>query len=600
MNVIHQSPNVNPSDFVITSQSFGLLRKALFENMGKEKAKRFLLRFGKELGTMKANELMQDHSSIEYFQDFAIDIHINLGHISRVERNSTSPFLIEDGEVKNISGKWIDSFEVDLHLKHHGLADECSCHTLSGFASGFMSTIQQRDIFVKELFCRSKGDPDCVFEVNTKEYWQKKSEEPLAIYDDQTILNELEMTYDNLLIKNKLLDKIVQYHDQLTECVTQENHLEEVVKKAFDLLNIPIIIKDLQGKIIFLHGLEVEDFHPYITNKKTETIDQFHKTTYQKVGKFNLLTTPIYLNNKVFANCSFVNLDSDWDENDYLFLERLSNVLSICLLNEKISFETTERLKISILDRLINKQYSMLSEITTQLKYLAPHIDKPFMTLSIKCEPKRNCKKPFDIYEQLLQFSKSLQKYFIDGLLSQHKDEIVILVFSVKDTAAFVNKMKRVLTNMEKMNEDIQYKIGISQPFDHLSNFEHSLKQAEQAVRFPRLEKMIHFEELGFLGILLQNMNVQQLNELAKKEMGILLEPGAKNKELLHTLYVYLMNGCRMEKTMRDLSLSLGGIQYRIRKIETILQKDLKDFSSNSYLLMLIESLLLLNDITFH
>src|SRR3954465_11368049 len=103
MNVLQQSPNVNPSDFVITSQSFGLLRKALFENMGKEKAKRFLLRFGKELGTMKAKELMQDHSSIEYFQDLAIDIHINLGHISRVERHSTSPFLIEGDKVTNIS-----------------------------------------------------------------------------------------------------------------------------------------------------------------------------------------------------------------------------------------------------------------------------------------------------------------------------------------------------------------------------------------------------------------------------------------------------------------------------------------------------------------
>lgn len=44
---------------------------------------------------------------------------------------------------------------------------------------------------------------------------------------------------------------------------------------------------------------------------------------------------------------------------------------------------------------------------------------------------------------------------------------------------------------------------------------------------------------------------------------------------------------------MKDLSLSLGGNQYRIRKIEVIIQKNLKDFSSNSILLLLIESLIL-------
>lgn len=52
-----------------------------------------------------------------------------------------------------------------------------------------------------------------------------------------------------------------------------------------------------------------------------------------------------------------------------------------------------------------------------------------------------------------------------------------------------------------------------------------------------------------------------------------------------------------MEKTMQDLSLSIGGIQYRIRKIEDIIQKDLKVFSSASYLLMLIESLILVGEI---
>jgi len=43
--------------------------------------------------------------------------------------------------------------------------------------------------------------------------------------------------------------------------------------------------------------------------------------------------------------------------------------------------------------------------------------------------------------------------------------------------------------------------------------------QAEQAVGLPRKQKIIEFDELGFLGMLLQNMDVQSLTELAKREL---------------------------------------------------------------------------------
>ena len=601
MNDLVLSHQLNPSDLVITSQSFGLLRKALYENIGTEKAKRFLLRFGKELGINKAKELMEHHQSIEYLLSTATQIHKNLGHVSAVKLYGSS-LSIENGEykVRSTKGKWMDSFEASLHLEHHGIADECSCHTLSGYASGYMSTIYNQEIFVKELTCRAKGDSDCTFEINTRENWQKKSDEDLAIYDDHTILEELESTYDELLFKNNLLGKITKYHDLLTECVARENNIEEVVKTAYDTLNIPIVIEDLYGNILLLHGMKLDHYQQLIlkNKKKGRLLDKYNKTVYKNIEQTNLLATPIYLENKVFATCSFIYIKPQvTDENDYLFLERLSNLLSLCFLNEKVSFETTERLKISILDRLINKQYQSLTEITSQLKYMSPNIVEPFLILSMKCEFKKIDKPPIDLYTQLLQLSKLLKYYYIDSFLSQHKDGIVILVYSVKDYHSFSKNLKQVLLDMEKKNEDIDYKIGVSKLFNDLTQFDESLRQAEQAVSLPRRKKIIPFDEVGLLGMFVQNMNVQNLKELAQKELGILLKPDAKNKELLHTLYIYLVNGGRLEKTMDDLSLSLGGIQYRVRKIESIIQKDLRDFSTNSYLLLLIESLILVGEL---
>ena len=155
---------------------------------------------------------------------------------------------------------------------------------------------------------------------------------------------------------------------------------------------------------------------------------------------------------------------------------------------------------------------------------MSPNIVEPFLTLSIKCESKKIDKPSIDLYNQLLQFSKRLKYYYVDSFLSQHKDEIVILVYSVKDYHSFSKNIKQVLLDMENKNKDIDYKIGVSKLFTDLTQFDDSLRQAEQAVCLPRRQKIIHFDEVGLLGMFVQNMNVQNLKELAKKELGVLLK----------------------------------------------------------------------------
>ncbi|RUS46228.1 V4R domain-containing protein [Cohnella sp. AR92] len=590
------------SDIVITSHAFGLLRKALFENMGNKKAKGLLLRFGRDLGKNKALELMKLNFSIEELIEMVSVVHSQAGHVADVEKKPGAVRLSENNQLdfSDATGRWVDSFEAKLHLQLHGVADECSCYVLSGYASGYMSAILNDDIFVKELTCRAKGDLDCTFAVNSREYWTRQSGEEPAIYDDQTILSELEDTYDKLLFKNKLLDKVTHYHSQLTDAVARQQSLDQVIAIANEILGIPIAIEDLNGNLLHLHGIQRETYTRlrHVKNKKKHTLFNRNRTSCEQIGSSYLLTTPIYLQDRLFATCSFIYIDSREPEtDDYLFLERLATASTLSFLNEKISFETTERLKISILDRLIHKQFNTIGEITSQLKYVSPDLRSPFITLAVMCTQKKTEGKPLDHYDQLLQFAKTLKYYKLDGLLSQNNDEIVILLFAVKDSASLLRSLKPVLTIMEENNSDVLYKIGISQPFQQLAKFEESLTQAEQSLHLPRQQKIVAYDQLGLLGSLLQGADIQHLKATAKKELGNLLDEDDKHRELLYTLYIYLIHGGKLEKTMQQLSLSIGGIQYRIRKIEDILQKDLKNFSTASYLLLMIEALIATGDI---
>jgi sugar diacid utilization regulator len=78
------------------------------------------------------------------------------------------------------------------------------------------------------------------------------------------------------------------------------------------------------------------------------------------------------------------------------------------------------------------------------------------------------------------------------------------------------------------------------------------------------------------LSTLLENIDPEVIAGVAQQELGTLLEPGEKNKELLHTLYVFLKNNQKLEKTMNDLSLSIGGMKYRIGKMKRCLKRTLK------------------------
>ena len=595
------SNNSNIStDLIITSQGFGLLRKALIENIGVKRSNSFLFRFGRDLGVSKAEELKRHHSSINDLDKFASEVHRNLGHIAGMEYTGKI-IMLNDGivEFEDAHGTWFDSFEAKLHLEHFGLASQCTCYTLSGFASGYLSAIYNQEIYVIETKCQSMGYPECSFEINSKQFWIEKEPDNEIFKQNPTIFEELSLTYDTLLNQKRTLNKVLTYHSQLTDCVVKDDSLNHVLSTAYDLLNIPIIIKNANNKIVAVRGITKEEYLKINTSSKNKTILSKHNETFlEKKGHIYEMTTSIKLEQRKFATCSFIYKEEQVvDDNDYLFLERLASVATLCFMKEKISFETTERLKISVLDQLITQQHTSINEISSHLNYISRNIEGPYYILRIKLFNIKDPYSPIDSYDQLLQFSQSLKLFYIDALLTLIQSDVVILIYNGKPIDILINELRKVLNYVQKNNNNIEYKIGISIQFPSLTELPYYLKQAKHAVNLPRKKTIITYEELGILGNFLSNTDIDTIRQTAAEELKDLLKDDLKNKELLYTLYIYLINGKHLEKTMHDLSLSMGGIQYRIKKIEEITNKNLKEFYTASYVLLLIESLITLGEL---
>ncbi|WP_342387470.1 V4R domain-containing protein [Salinicoccus bachuensis] len=591
------SGKLQTNDLVVTSRTFGLMRKVLIENLGQEKAKRFLLRFGKDLGEEKANELLTGPYDLEGMVNEIPRMHIGLGHISNITREGQLSYSDNVMKFSDLHGVWHDSFEVDMQLESFGMSDECSCYILSGFASGMMTRLGKEDIFVKEMTCRARGDAHCTFEVKTRSDWENIEGGKLAIFDDQKIVDELEMTYDQLLEKSEVLDKVSNFHSRITESVAKQNDVSELSKIAAEVLDVTTLITDADGSMVSREGqVPAPDVALLL---KDRTLDATGTVEHQIESGF-ILATPILLNARTEGYCCFLyGNGKDIPRNDHLYLERLAVAASLCFLNEKVKFETTERMKINFLDRMLYSQFENSSELALHASYIQPKVMPPFQMISLKPIPVSDNEVLTDHYQILITIAKLLKLHNVHGLLTQKDDDILIFLYALKAKAHTMDTLSSIMESISQGFPHLTFKAGVSRGFDALDQFSDKVKEAGQAANFPTEAAIVHHRDLGVLSTLLENINPEVIAGVAQQELKTLLEPGEKNKELLHTLYVFLKNNQKLEKTMHDLSLSIGGVKYRIGKIEKMLGKDFKDAATTAHLLLMMETLILMGRLSF-
>ena len=66
---------------------------------------------------------------------------------------------------------WKNSYEAEEHIKRYGYSDEPVCHTLTGYASGYLSNILGKKVIAKEIKCKAMGDEHCQVLCRTVEEW---------------------------------------------------------------------------------------------------------------------------------------------------------------------------------------------------------------------------------------------------------------------------------------------------------------------------------------------------------------------------------------------------------------------------------------------
>ncbi|HQB44878.1 MAG TPA: sigma 54-interacting transcriptional regulator, partial [Polyangiaceae bacterium] len=190
--------------------ALGLLRRELVKSLGLSGARGMLTRFGYAHGWRTAETLKNafpwdDESE---WRRAGGRLHALQGMVtfelpSRATNTGPEAFA---------EAIWHDSYEAEQHLLHLGRAEEPVCWTLTGFASGYLSYCNGREIYCIEERCRGKGDAVCTLVGRTREDWGDAITPHLPFYKKECleealaqVATELKRVEERLRARKKVL-----------------------------------------------------------------------------------------------------------------------------------------------------------------------------------------------------------------------------------------------------------------------------------------------------------------------------------------------------------------------------------------------------------
>ena len=152
--------------------ALGLLRRELIDALGLSAARGLLMRFGFAHGwrtaeILKAELPLDDEAE---WRRAGGRLHTLQGLVlvdatARWDGPGPEPFA---------HAVWRESYEAEQHLAHFGRAEEPVCWSLTGFASGYMSCVNGKEILCVEDRCAGQGDATCHVVGRPREEWSEE------------------------------------------------------------------------------------------------------------------------------------------------------------------------------------------------------------------------------------------------------------------------------------------------------------------------------------------------------------------------------------------------------------------------------------------
>jgi sugar diacid utilization regulator len=569
----------------IPASALGTLRQELAETIGLERTKGFLLRYGWHCGISDAEKIKKmNWASQKDLLHAGPKMHILHGYLGDAEEVAVEVDL-SAGTIHH-EAVWKSSFEAEEYLQRFGKSENPVCHTLVGYASGYLSTILGKKVIAKEFECMAMGHKHCRAECHTIEEWNGKVDDELKYYQSNSIINELDDAFTNLKAERDNLSKAYEAHHILMEEVMRESNFSSIANALYKISGLPVFIENEDLNPLAIVGVSEKEssicFKSLPKLKPSKEIKRLSKTSIWELSDgLKMLIAPIYLHKKIVGYCSFLYNGNSPREVDQLILEQGANACSIYLMNERTRVMTEQRIQGSLLDDILAMRVTD-DEIKKKAYFIGFQLEAPYFMIGFSRS--KQIKADTDDYgfkhELMSDISMYLKDRKINALLGERQGHIVILFSECFKFKSQKNKKifcQSLLDFCKRKYPEHQLYAGISSSSELIEEATQLYDECLSALKVANAKRnFVFYDSLGIEGVMHHMKNVKPIEKFMKKKLGKLIdEDKNRDMELTKTLYCYLSNGCNVHKTARVMNFSISGLRYRLKKVNEILQTDI-------------------------
>lgn len=603
------------TDFIGVN-NLGILRKDLIAALGLERAKGFLLRYGYHCGSNDA-KYIEDHLLFERDSDI-IEVGYKINDLKGYSKLNTIKVEVDrqKGEFY-FEGHGYYSYEAEQHITNFGLHDEPVCYNLCGWASGYVSQYLGEEVIFKEIECIGKGDSHCRYIAKPIKEWGSEINDLLPLYKEENLGSELDRAYKRIENQKKLLSDVMGINEKLSQILIKGGDISTVLKVLSQNLSSTVILEDRNFNMIEVCGNYIpynllELIETFKFEKKPAWIKQLfqEKRTVQfsVSNQYNgwphkRLISPVLVNNEVWGYLSYIKQEGSFEEKEKLLLERANTICALHFANEQTSMEIEKRIIGGFLNELLAPNPN-IKNLSYRMKIMGFDLDKGHYIYNInfenlKIQHKNVISFKHEMMDYLSYYIKSFENNNI--LISTYLENIILLISDdlihklKTDSKSFGQQLVSVISN--KVNAKVN--MGISSLFVGIDNFQKSFSESNKAIqianRKENLINVISFNELGYLGFLLESNNIPNLEKFAINLLEDLLTYDKENNgELLKTLYYLIETQGSITQTSSKMMISEGAVRYRLKRIAEISNINLSDTKDFVNAHLAIQILLLL------
>jgi purine catabolism regulator len=442
----------------------------------------------------------------------------------------------------------------------------------------------------------------------------------------------------NLVMEHKLtaLHSSEDVYSHLTQLALDSQGMVNMVNAIGKLVKYPVILEDCCLNVLayYIPGDDKAnddrltlDYRlstaytqqllrtPFVTN----TLFSHQKTTLRDIlvtpaGSVEQIILPLIAGQDVFGFLTVLLKDKKVGDQDLVTLKHGSDVIALEFLKEKTALEAVGRSHVDLLNHVLDCEHISEEELKRKAALLGINVTQPTCVMIIdfkmsklprivgqaECEDEGESPMPVIPYWLVPWVVQMIQTTDTSSRVFRYDGKIVAFFTPSGNHSGrnLVQKAKilgdNIVQGLAGIHPNIDVFIGIGRPYTEPRKIQQSYQEARTVVSIrPFLEesmgRVVTFSEIGIYRFLSVINNPDELDNFQQDIIGKLVEYDQRHgTNLFTTLETYFCCNENQADTARRLFVHVNSLNYRLQRIEEILEVDLHNAETRVLLYLAI------------